>query len=301
MTRPASPRVPRRPPGVKAVAALVALGIGLLTVGDSRPSESRWAPAPRTVLRSDFTEAPLGALSPSQFREVLADYSGSPDGLEDASIVEADGGDKAMRIRLDANTIRTRPQGNNGIVVIAPLPLPLLNACLSYDVRFDRDFDWSLGGKLPGLLGVAPGVSPGLPAGGHPAGSLGWSGRIMWRGSEAFPTRGRRNVAVSYVYSPQLSQEYGSSYSWKRGFVAGRWHHVEQCYRMNTIGERDGVMSGRLDGRRTLLRRDYLFRTRPDVAISHLAWSVFRGGNSMDWAGRRPGTVDLRNVRVTTD
>ena len=45
---------------------------------------------------------------------------------------------------------------------------------------------------------------------------------------------------------------------------------------------------------------NYVFRERSDVHISHLMWSLFRGGSTMDWAGNWDSSIDLDNVRVTT-
>ena len=172
-------------------------------------------------------------------------------------------GGNAMRVKLDPNTIRTNPGGNNGIVVIGALSRQVDNACISYDVKFDADFDWSKAGKLPGLIGVAPGVPPSKPAGGHPAGDQGWSGRLMWFGPKTFKSNGRTNTVVNYMYSPNQKTEYGDDIGWNAGFTQGKWHNVKQCYTMNTVGQANGIIRGYLDGKQVLNQTDYVFRTRP--------------------------------------
>lgn len=271
------------------------------------PTSAPAAPQPvlanalETLLNTTFDRLPLGPMTADGYISVLGGSDRSTATYDDASVVPDSRGGKAMRVTLDPNTIRTSPSGNNGFVSIAKLPRVLQNACLSYDVKFDSRFDWSMGGKLPGLIGVAPGVNPGMPTGGRYAGDLGWSGRVMWRGPKPFNTLGQPNMAISYMYSPLQKDQYGDNISWNSSFVAGKWHTVKQCFTMNTVGKADGVLRGYLDGTLVLQRNDFVFRTRTDVGISHLAWSIFRGGNTMDWASLTKGTVDLNRVVVTTN
>ena len=44
----------------------------------------------------------------------------------------------------------------------------------------------------------------------------------------------------------------------------------------------------------------YDYRTRSDVHINYIIFSVFRGGNTMNWAGARDGYVDITNISITT-
>ena len=46
-------------------------------------------------------------------------------------------------------------------------------------------------------------------------------------------------------------------------------------------------------------RADVVYRTDPEVHITHLDWSVFRGGDNDDWAAGAGGDVDLDNLLVT--
>jgi hypothetical protein len=219
-------------------------------------------------------------------------------GYEDMSIVSDGSGGKALRVTLDKGTILTKPSGQNGVVLFADLPGQNDSACVSYRIRFDANFDWSLGGKLPGLSGVAPGVAPGAPSGGHPT-SEGWSGRMMWLGSGSYNFVKASNMAVSYMYHPGQSNQYGDNIQWNKAFAEGQWHEVKQCYTMNTVGKNDGRLQAWFDGRLVVDDNAFVYRTRNDVHISHLMWSVFRGGATLDWAGSRTGYVDFDDVRVT--
>ena len=62
----------------------------------------------------------------------------------------------------------------------------------------------------------------------------------------------------------------------------------------------DGKLQSWLNGVQQVNLTDYVFRERSDVHISHLMWSVFRGGSTMDWAGAWDSYIDFDNVRITT-
>lgn len=270
---------------------------GRLTVDNARLARA----GDNTLIGATFNQLAGGRMSPTAFSKSLG---GSPVGstaFADTSVArDSRGYGRVMRTTLKAHTIASKPKGrNHGIVVLPSLGKKVDRACIAYDVRFDHGFDWSLGGKLPGLLGVAPGVSPAVPAGGNEAGDKGWSGRMMWLGPKAYSWAGPVNMAVSYMYSPRQSGRYGDNIQWHKRFVAGRWHTVKQCYVMNTVGRADGVLRAWIDGRQTVNVSTFTYRTRSDVAINYLAWSVFRGGSDLSWAGKHDDHIDFDNVLVT--
>jgi hypothetical protein len=205
-----------------------------------------------------------------------------------------------IRTKLDAGTMHSKPSGNNGVTLFIPLKKTVDQACMSYDIRFSNGFDWSLGGKLPGLEGVAPGVSPGLPTGGNSVGDEGWSGRLMWVGPKAYSWAGPTNAVVSYMYNPNQTGQYGDDVRWNKAFGADTWHSLKVCYQMNTVGYSNGSLQAWMDGQQVLNNTAYQYRTRSDVAVSHLLWHIFRGGNTADWAGKTDGYVDIDNVLVTS-
>jgi hypothetical protein len=258
-------------------------------------------PEGEPILEADFDTMPLGAVRPARLREELGGGTADREALEDSTIVADPGGaGRVYRLRLDAGSYRDHPEGNNGIVAFVPLSGPVENACLSYDVRFDDDFDFSLGGKLPGLQGTAPGAPLATPTGGGNPGERGWSSRGMWVGPGAYSWAGPSNMAISYVYGPEQQDHYGDNLAWNRAFTPGAWHRVTQCHTMNTVGSADGTLEAWMDGVKVVDVRDQVYRLRDDVAVSHLNWSIFRGGDSMAWAGSRTGYVDIDNVVVTT-
>jgi hypothetical protein len=262
---------------------------------------ARKAKKKRVVLtKATFDSLPTGRISASNFQKELGGSNNSSYYYDDSSITSAAGRGKVYRLKLDRGTIRDNPSGNHGVVVFAPLAQQVNNACIAYQIRFDSNFDWSLGGKLPGLQGTAPGVSPSVPTGGGNPGDKGWSGRMMWLTPRSYSWAGPGNMAVSYMYSPRQSSTYGDNLRWNKGFTAGRWHKVKQCYRMNAVGKANGVLRAWIDGTKVLDIGNYVYRQRKDVRISHLNWSVFRGGGTLDWAGSRDSYIDFDRVRITT-
>ncbi|SER29514.1 polysaccharide lyase [Microlunatus flavus] len=259
--------------------------------------------ADRTILDARFDDVTEGPVTPTSFRREVgkatpreADY--------DAMTYERDpDGRVFVRTRLAAGRILARNDApGDGNVLVVPLKEQDHDAaCVTYDVRFSTGFEWSAGGKLPGLLGVAPGVSPGVPTGGGST-DRGWSGRVMWLGpslSRTVRESGLPDLATTYLYHPGQAGRYGDDLYWGRGFADGVWHQVRQCYVLNTLGNADGVLDAWLDGIPVLHREDLVYRTDPDVHVTHLDWSVFRGGDTDQWAAGSDGDVDLADLRVT--
>ena len=260
-------------------------------------------PSPQKILRSaTFDTLPISdPITPANFNAVLGGTNNNTVEYDDTSVVaDSRGTGNVLRTKLDPNTIRSNPAGNNGIVVFPPLT-SVDNACMSYDIKFDSNFEFSLGGKLPGLEGVVPGTSPSDPTGGHPT-DMGWSGRMMWLGPKAYSWAGPINMAVSYMYHPGQTDIYGDNVRWNKAFVAGQWHTVKQCYVMNTPGMADGTLQAWFDGTQVLDLHNFVYRSaaRSDLHINYINWSIFRGGGDLTWASSRVGYIDIDNVLVTT-
>jgi hypothetical protein len=254
------------------------------------------------VIKAGFEGQPIGPVVPQNFAKEMGEVSTWAPAYKDMSIVSNGSGGQALRVTLEKGTIHSKPSGQHGVVLFAKLPGQIDNACVSYRVRFDSNFDWSMGGKLPGLSGVAPGVSPGTPTGGNAnVTDQGWSGRMMWLGKGSYGWVTGTNMAVSYMYHPGQKSQYGDNVQWKKEFSAGRWHVVKQCYTMNTVGKANGQLRAWFDGQLVVDDNAFVYRTRNDVHINYLNWSVFRGGATLDWAGDRTGYVDFDDVVVTAN
>jgi hypothetical protein len=253
-----------------------------------------------TLLKASFNNLPTGRISPANFIKTLGGSNHNAGAYDDTSIAAVAGHGNVIRTKLDAGTMHNTPSGNNGATLFLPLKKKVNQACIAYDIRFSNGFDWSMGGKLPGLEGVAPGVAPGTPTGGNRAGNAGWSGRMMWLGPQAYSWAGPTDQAITYMYNPTQSDNYGDNVRWHRGFVAGKWHSVKVCYHMNTVGRSNGSLLAWMDGHQVIRNTAYRYRTRSDVAVNYLLWHIFRGGDNSNWAGSTDGYVDMDNVRVTS-
>lgn len=156
---------------------------------------------------------------------------------------------------------------------------------VSYRVRFVGDFDFVRGGKLPGLSGGESNTG-----GRKPNGSDGWSGRIMWR---------PQGAAVQYVYHPDQPTIYGDDMSWGRTFPADRWVRVETRIKMNTPGQRNGIVQSWMDGQRVLNRTDVRFRDTSGFQIDRFLFDTFFGGNSAEWAPSKEEHIDFDDFVVS--
>lgn len=330
--RSAAGPAPRRP----ALKAAAWLGAGLLLVlaacgtagpptrtvaprptatsGTSTPASPRTSSStspstapdvgPRTLIDAAFDDERPGAVTPDSFVSALGGGPRQVAAYDSMTYVRDGKGTSnfvrthlAARKILGANTSR----GDGNVLVVALADQGRDAACVAYDVRFAGDFEFAAGGKLPGLLGVGPGTSPGTPTGGGST-EHGWSGRVMWLGPRVSGTvrdSGQENLAASYLYHPGQAGTFGDDLYWGRGFVDGVWHRVRQCYTLNTVGKADGVLDAWLDEIPVLHLTDVVYRTDPEVHITHLDWSVFRGGDTEDWEAGSGGDVDLDNLLVT--
>jgi hypothetical protein len=254
------------------------------------------------LIDADFDSQAAGQVTPASFNKELGRTNDDEAAYDSMSYVDDTRGGKAVRTTLVAGKILGSGGSGEGNVLVIKLNKAADTACMSYDVRFSSNFDFSAGGKLPGLLGVAPGTAPSTPTEGGPV-AHGWSGRLMWLGPSAFTFAGEGgndNMAVTYLYHPGQADKYGDNIQWHKPFVDGVWHHVQQCHTMNTIGKSDGVLKAWLDGAVVVDRTDVVYRTDPNVHITHFDWSIFRGGSSSMWAGRTDGYVELDSVQVSS-
>ena len=254
-----------------------------------------------TIIDADFDAQAAGQVSPSSFNKLLGDTNDNVRAYDSMSYVDDTRGGKAVRTKLVAGKYLGSGGSGEGNVLVIKLKKTADTACMSYDVRFSSNFHFSAGGKLPGLLGVAPGTAPSTPTGGGSV-AHGWSGRLMWLGPSSYSFAGEGgndNMAVTYLYHPGQSSKWGDNIQWHKPFIDGKWHHVQQCHTMNTVGKANGVLKAWLDGVQVVNDSDVVYRTDPNVHITHFDWSIFRGGSGSLWVGKSDGYVDMDNVVVT--
>ncbi len=138
---------------------------------------------------------------------------------------------------------------------------------MSYYVFFDSTFELDKIGKLPGFGG-------GLNYEDREAATE-WSAKLMWR----------NYVPEFYLHSPVdgVDKKFPWNYNGQIvRFQKGRWYHIELHYKMNTVGQSNGLMEAWLDGRLVGRYTDTEFRTNSGVGITLMFFSTFYGGNSVD-------------------
>ena len=178
-------------------------------------------------------------------------------------------GSDAIRVSYVGNQ-----EGSERLVVHLPLPRRVLEATLSYDVRFGEDFQWVKGGKLHGL-------GPDNPVtGGDPRSPEKWSARVMFKSGGS---------AMSYLYEQSAGKKYGvGDTSEAPVFKKGAWQHVDIEVKINTPGKADGTFAVFVDGERTNHQPAVEFRASdaPWTLISKMMFSTFHGGHSPPFAPR---------------
>jgi len=168
---------------------------------------------------------------------------------------------------------------------------------LQYWFKFDAGFEWVLGGKLPGLIGGRD-SSGGVVAGGYlPDGTDGWSARFMWH---------KEGKIFAYLYYPDMPDQFGHNIFLQNpdgsDFVLqpNVWYQLTQRVKMNTPGERDGILQAWLNGQMVLDKQDIRYRDVSSLEIDGLYFSTFYGGNTPEWAPQHDNRAFFDDFLIST-
>lgn len=145
-----------------------------------------------------------------------------------------------------------------------------------YHIRLGDDWTVLHGGKMPGFGGTY--------------GRAGWGGRPV-KGELGWSARGHFNTVRDgltpfgfYCYHADMKGKYGNVWPWEKdkgGWLErNRWYAIEQYCRMNTPGERDGVLRAWVDGRLAFEKTDIRMRTNPQLKIENVWMNVYHGGKT---------------------
>jgi len=159
-------------------------------------------------------------------------------------------------------------------------------AILQFGVFFPADFNFVHGGKLAGLYGGKQSC-----AGGDPAVDC-WSVRVMWRENGdgelyLYANRPAQDPAICQMPGNYCSPDFGWSLSTGAfRFRRGEWSNVEVRVTMNSIGQRNGVCSIRINGAEVIRYNNFVYRIPqyPNLAVDGIAMDTFFGGGSDYWA-----------------
>lgn len=152
-----------------------------------------------------------------------------------------------------------------------------------YYLRFGADWIPTVdGGKLPGLAGTYGKSGWG---GRRADGTTGWSMRGQFNRAPApdNPLHGRTTVG-NYSYHADMEGEYGDHWGWTRNGLGvlerNRWYCIEQRVKMNTPGQRNGIVQAWVDDMLALDKQDVNLRTQPGIRIERVWMNVYHGGTA---------------------
>lgn len=136
------------------------------------------------------------------------------------------------------------------------------------------------GGKLPGFGGTYNKAGWGGRANN---GKNGWSARgafFQTVGSKNQTWGGRMPIG-SYIYEVDTKNKYGKSIPWGHELSTqqpGRWYAIEQYLKLNTPGQKDGVLTVWIDGKRIYNRNNMHFRDTDQLKIEKVWLNYYFGG-----------------------
>ena len=150
-----------------------------------------------------------------------------------------------------------------------------------YYLRLANDWKPSAdGGKLPGISATYSQAGWG---GRISDGRSGWSMRgFFLRPPEAGNPFHDLTPVGTYAYHADMKSDYGDAWFWSvggRGFLArDRWYCIEQQFRVNTPGRKDGVLRAWIDGYLVYEKTDVRVRDVPRIRIEQIWMNVYHGG-----------------------
>jgi len=150
-----------------------------------------------------------------------------------------------------------------------------------YYLRLGDDFvPTADGGKLPGLAGTYGQVGWG----GRRADPLkGWSMRGSFSRAPTPANPFHDTITIgTYAYHADMEDKFGDEWYWtrdQRGVLErNRWYCLEQYFKVNTPGERDGVLRAWIDGAPAFEKTDIRVRDVNSLKIERVWMDVFYGG-----------------------
>jgi hypothetical protein len=150
-----------------------------------------------------------------------------------------------------------------------------------YYLRLADDWNQTVqGGKLPGISGTYGRAGWG---GRKSNGKNGWSARGLFKMTvpAGNPLAGRTPIGF-YCYHADMKSSYGTNWVWNkdyRGYLeTNRWYAIEQYCRLNTPGEKNGVLRAWVDGHLAFEKTDVRFRLTDELRIEQVWMNVYHGG-----------------------
>ncbi len=154
-----------------------------------------------------------------------------------------------------------------------------------YYLRLGADWNQSIGGgKMPGISGTYGIAGWG---GRKSDGRNGWSARGLFL--RTVPKKGDNPMAGltpigTYCYHADMKGQYGDNFIWQDGYRGylenNRWYCVEHYVKLNTPGEKDGILRGWIDGRPAFEKTDLRYRLTDKLRIEQVWMDIYHGGKN---------------------
>ena len=196
---------------------------------------------------------------------------------EDQSTIFAPLSGKALRIKIPEGDVNAMNMGFNFKEETGSEPDEVY---FRYYLRFADDWETIEGGKLPGISGTYDTAGWG---GRKSDGTNGWSARGAFLPPVPAdnPVAGR--VAVgNYVYHADMEDYFGDIYEWSDDYLGyfekNRWYSVEQYVKLNTPGEKNGIMRAWVDGKLAHEKTNMRFRHVDSLKIEKIWMNIYHGG-----------------------
>nr|WP_286764010.1 DNRLRE domain-containing protein [Rhodopirellula sp. UBA1907] len=152
-----------------------------------------------------------------------------------------------------------------------------------YHLRLADDWNQTVqGGKLPGISGTYGRAGWG---GRKSDGTNGWSARGLFQKTipAGNPLAGTTPVGF-YCYHADMKGTYGSHWVWSQGYrgylTTNHWYTIEQHCRLNTPGEKDGILRAWVDGHLAFEKTDMRFRLTDELKIEQIWMNLYHGGKT---------------------
>jgi len=194
------------------------------------------------------------------------------------------------------------PKNTMGTAAAPAFSSPLIrevdDLTFSMDYRVTGGFLPDIGGKLPGFGSTNdPTMSP--PTGGAEP-TNGNSCRHMWHTVSNKPP----GILSTYIYHPNTTtSQWGEDLYLDKAARIDVWENITTRAKNNTPGKNDGFLQSRMSAQNWYINRsDYLWRpvATPAWRFNRLVFSVFRGGNTQDWASDQDATIQFKRFLITT-
>jgi len=138
------------------------------------------------------------------------------------------------------------------------------------------------GGKLPGISATYGNTGWG---GRKADGRTGWSMRgLFFHSPEAGSPYHELTPIGTYAYHADMEDYWGDAWAWTGNGRAllerNRWYCIEQYFKVNQLGRKDGVMRAWIDGYPVFEKTDIRVRDIPSIKIEQIWMNVYYGGTA---------------------